>query len=62
MTSAERMLWLSIRCFRRYNEQSEVPLGIQLVKEQPVMMAEGMVFSKRGFSYGTLTSSSGWPW
>jgi len=52
---AERMLWLSIRCFRRYNEQSEVPLGIQLVKEQPVMMAEGMVFSKRGFSYGTLS-------
>ena len=41
---AER-LRVSIRCFRRYDEQSEVPLGIQLVKDQPVMMAEGMVFS-----------------
>ena len=51
----ENRMRVSIRCFRRYDEQSEVPLGIQLVKDQPVMMAEGMVFSKRGSSYGTLS-------
>lgn len=51
----EKRMRVSIRCFRRYDEQSEVPLGIQLVKDQPVMMAEGMVFSKRGSSYGTLS-------
>ena len=37
----ENRMRVSIRCFRRYDEQSEVPLGIQLVKDQPVMVAEG---------------------
>lgn len=35
-----------ISCFRCYDENSEVPLGIQIVKGQPVMMAEGMEFSR----------------
>lgn len=34
-----------VRSFRCYDETSETPVGIQLTKEQPVLMAEGMVFS-----------------
>lgn len=34
-----------ISCFRCYDESSEVPLGIQVVKGQPILMAEGMEFS-----------------
>lgn len=51
----EKRMRVSIRCFRRYDEQSKVPLGIRIIKGCPVMMAEGMVFSKRGSSYGTLS-------
>ena len=51
----KKRMRVSIRCFRRYDEQSKVPLGIQIIKGCPVMMAEGMVFSKRGSSYGTLS-------
>lgn len=46
-------VWL--RCFRCYDEDSEIPLGIQVVDGQPIMMAEGMVFSLRYSSYGSLT-------
>lgn len=34
-----------ISCFRCYDESSEVPLGIQIVKGRPILMAEGMEFS-----------------
>ena len=46
----ERLERVWISCFRCYDGESEVPLGIQLVKGQPVLMAEGMEFSGREIS------------
>ena len=39
-------LRVRISCFRCYDENSEVPLGIRVVKGQPILMAEGMEFSR----------------
>lgn len=45
-------VWIS--CFRCYDEDSEVPLGIQVVKGQPILMTEGMEFSHSEFQYADL--------
>lgn len=50
----ERLERVWISCFRCYDEDSEVPLGIQLVKGRPVLMAEGMEFSHNEFQYADL--------
>ena len=50
----ERLGRVWISCFRCYDEDSEVPLGIQLVKDQPVLLAEGMEFSHGEHRYADL--------
>lgn len=50
----ERLGRVWISCFRCYNGDSEVPLGIQLVKGRPVLMAEGMEFSHSELRYADL--------
>lgn len=50
----ERLGRVWISCFRCYNGNSEVPLGIQLVKGRPVLMAEGMEFSHSELRYADL--------
>lgn len=50
----ERLGRVWISCFRCYDGDSEVPLGIQLVKGRPVLMAEGMEFSHSELRYADL--------
>ena len=50
----ERLGRVWISCFRCYDGESEVPLGIQLVKGRPVLMAEGMEFSHSELQYADL--------
>lgn len=40
-----------VSCFRCYDESSEIPVGIQVVKDQPILMAEGKEFSWNSASF-----------
>ncbi len=48
-------LSLRVQCFRLYDPDAPVPVGLLLDKnDPPVLMADGMAFSRRYTSYGSL--------
>lgn len=47
----DRLKVVRVSCFRCYDENSEVPVGIQVVKGQPILMAEGKEYSWNSASF-----------